>query len=405
MISDMKYTWFVLLTFLMMFSPPVLPINIKHIIGLISILWITVNWNCYRDIFTIKYIRKIIFLLCLLPLYVMMVAFINDKDMDMVYFYLYTCVDLLPFSIVLSSYVMRNDDDNYIYKIIVAASFIEIIMVYLSFFFEPIQNLFVEIMANRYGDVFNKLSEKRMFGFADSLTFSSAIIQAVIAWIYMYKEKISAKSIGVFTLIFGAGVLNARTTIVVLFIGFVIYIISTKASIKDKMITLFCGGGFVLVIGYYCFVEFEDNLTMIWINEGVEEIIGFFQGETETGYFSYLTYARVFALPESIEERIFGTGYRIFGGENMFNSSDVGYINDIWIGGYVFVVLLFIIYSYIFYLLTKSRNDITVFLGRYMLLLYPIINIKGQVYLISDITCLIIMILVTDIRKGIDNGK
>lgn len=404
-LKQLKTIWFILLTFFMIYSPPILPINVKHIIGIGSIFWIIINWRYYKYVLKNKTVKRVLVLFSLLPIYVFLIAVANGEKLTIVSFYLYVCVDLLPFAIILSSY-LSYFKENYIYKIVIICSAIEAIMVYLSFFNESIQMFFVGIMVETYGDIFEKLSDKRMFGFADSLTFSSAVVQGVISWIYiLWVRKKNIASVMFFLFILLSGVINARTTIVAFFIGLMVYIIFAQRSLVEKMVIISFGGGALALIAYYCMLEFEDNLTMKWINEGINEIIDMTQGDTSTGYFSYVTDLGNYLLPANIEDRILGTGKRVFGGENMFFSSDIGFINDIWIGGYFFTIMLFAVYEYVFFEMAKSENDIASFLGRFMMVLYPILDVKGQVYMISDITCMIIIVFMVDLGRKIYNGK
>lgn len=400
MVDVIKLNWFVLLTFFMIFSPPILPINVKHVIGFFSIIFIIINWRHYRSFLYDKLTKRIFILFSILALYVLLIVLLNDTDVNLISYYVYVCVDLLPFSVVLASYIMSYNDDRIVYKIIIMCSMIELILIYLSCFIEPIQIYFVNLMADQFGDIFLKLADKRMFGFADSLTFSSAVIQAIIAWIFfMYNKKMNLFKVVLFVLFIIAGVMNARTTIVAFFIGLLVWFSHAKKSIYFKIISVLICGFLLTGICNYFMTEFEHNLTVIWISEGAEELVNFFQGETSTGYFSYATDLSKYALPWTLEERIFGTGTRVFGESNKFFSSDIGYVNDVWIGGYFFVIMSFGVYAYVFRILGNSKNDITAFLGRYMFILYPVINIKGQVYLISDITCLVIIILMVEILK------
>src|SRR5699024_6579900 len=116
-----------------------------------------------------------------------------------------------------------------------------------------------------------------------------------------------------------------------------------------------------------------------WLSTGVEEIIGFFSGNVEEGYFSYLFDENNYPLPDNI---LFGEGNRALKGISI--SSDIGYINDLWLGGLIYLVIMYSLTLYNTIILYKNKyNNFYSFFAVFYLTTVIFINFKGVAFGIS----------------------
>jgi hypothetical protein len=142
-------------------------------------------------------------------------------------------------------------------------------------------------------------------------------------------------------------------------------------------------------------------LTYEWISSGIEEIILFTKGNTDTGYFSYATDRGKYSIPTSIFAILFGKGHITMGMESTSGiSSDVGYTNDIWFGGVFYLLIVYLFFVKMMWRLIKSNDGIISFIGIFLLILYPIINIKGIIFSMNSLTNFFILLFVVLIRSS-----
>ena len=139
----------------------------------------------------------------------------------------------------------------------------------------------------------------------------------------------------------------------------------------------------------------NSNPLWEWVTAGFDEIILFIKGEN-SGYFTYITNPNKYVMPSGIA-LIFGVGVRIMIYSTKYElSSDVGYINDIWLGGLIYAVaILFLFISFCFKLLKNNElNEATVFkfLGYFFIMVFLVINLKGYIFNINDFTTLFFII-------------
>ncbi|MFP3154181.1 hypothetical protein LQZ18_07050 [Lachnospiraceae bacterium ZAX-1] len=293
---------------------------------------------------------------------------------------------IYPLAIALSTMFIKNGNKIETYlRMLICVGFLQAMIAICSYCIPPIWEIFLKLLENVMSlSVIEFWSERnRLYGWSNTLMFSMAIVQGTLGILALaYALKKDKKYIIVVPLIWIAGILNARTTFVVILIGMAISVYSLELLSKKNMkkvlavIAIFAIFGIVVM-----------NLSYInngWVLDGIKEIGNFFLGR-KTGYFQYLDHENnivAFALPKGLSF-LTGTG-------NMGTQSDIGYIHDIWAGGLCYTVLLYLFYLYLIYdmklslckLLKNKRigNGIAIFAGSILF----VTNVKGHIFGLNE---------------------
>lgn len=388
-----KYNIFIIFTvFCLLYNPPILSFNIWHILAIISWMFIILELKQIRKYIFTQRIIKACIVLILIFLYIMLVDIYNNNRINNVIDLIFYIFDIVPISIMVTYYFRKKEiADNEFVVFLLLVGNIQGILALLAFVFPSCQSLFVDMLLNAgYGNVVEQLSSHRMFGLASNLTFSTPVLQSILACIAFYMTiRHNWKYLFFCPLLLFSGIINARISIVILAIGIVLVFLS---NMKMKyffrlLIAIFIG---IFVFNYILqFLEINSSITYDWIEQGINEITEFFKGDT-TGYFSYVTNENKYKLPSGMK-LLFGTGIRVMFSNQYNFVSDIGFINDIWFGGIIYCILIYSFYIRI--LVQISKMSLLDGLNRYIALLFFCIlitsNIKGYVFAVNNIICFV----------------
>jgi len=377
--------------FVVIFQPPFGSFRLMHLIGLASLVYLLL---LQIKIFSYEKCLTVLFFACFI--YLLIIEFIlNDSSIGSLVGPIFFLVDIIPFSLACRDYLKRrNCDIHDIINLFVFTSLIQVVLVMLSFFIPAIHISFVNMMIN-YGYSMRLLTllEYRLFGFASGLTFATPVFLSffsVVLIVYVMKEK---RNVTLYILCalgcFFSALINARTSMIVLGVGCSVFILTRNLSFFKKILFLFlCVGLYFLFDNVLLsfLLEYSPE-SYKWIDSGMDEMSSFLiEGEKETGYFAYVTNEEKYELPDFIGF-LFGKGYRVMQGWNEFGvHSDIGYINDIWFGGLFYIIILYSIFYKCMYSLYRNRNKVVSFIGLFLMILYPILNFKGYVFSMNDLT-------------------
>ncbi|MBW4803861.1 hypothetical protein [Loigolactobacillus coryniformis] len=229
------------------------------------------------------------------------------------------------------------------------------------------------------------ISGMRIYGISSDYTFFTPIFHGILGIMALNLAiKFSLKYlfyIPPFLLII---LLNGRTGLIVFLFGSMVsllvymvrdihYFVRSVALIIVSII------GFSLVI---VIIQTWAPLTFQWLQGGLRDGMNFLNGN-ETGNFAALTNSLIF--PKGIYF-IFGMGFRLYGGNALhlgYLSSDIGYVNDIFMGGIVYAAILyFVIFRFIFKNMALKGSNIYFFeraLNYSCIATLIIGNFKGEV--------------------------
>ena len=275
-----------------------------------------------------------------------------------------------------------NIDDmlKFLFNVIFIQSLICILMVIIPQF----RNIALFLYGN--DNIF--ITSVRIYGISNDYTYATPIFHGMITSILtIYSFLNNKKKYYIYIPFFIITIfLNGRT-------GLIVYVITTLIclliiGIKQKKMYKFFK---ILLIGTICFIIFI-NISKILIPSSysfvkslVNDTINFlFLGELTGNYASlfdsFLFFPKGINLLIGHSTQVIGTaGYKY----NIYKSSDIGYVNDIFLGGISYAFSLYIIY-YIFIkkkLTKNNKNYFTYNLFTKIIILSLIIaNYKGEIF-------------------------
>ena len=394
--------------FVILYNPPIFTFNCMHIVGAASIIYIII-YN--RAFLRNEYARWFIIFMVIETYLFIMVVGIHNHGFTGVVFPLYYILDVIPFSIVIKDYFDRNEIE---YKKIISYSFIaalaQSVLSILSFINPQIQKVIVDRIIELSGvKIYSYWSTIRMYGFSNGLMFEMPAIQTILAIIgFYYAITIDWKYLILSSIYLFTAIINARTSYVLLLAGIIVLIVfsSKKRKINLKGIIGIVISGTIIIAFIFPLIRQISPQTYNWMSKGIEEILGFLNGDTETGYFSYVTNNDRYVLPSSVFGVLFGEGTSIAGGlKKLGFSSDIGFINDIWVGGLVYVTFLYIsVFLRIKKMIDQNTNFIK-FIGIVLLTSIFILNFKGRVFAMNGVLNFLIIVQPLLEEKSLKKNK
>ena len=397
--------------FIILYNPPLFTFNCMHIVGAVSILYLAINnFRIIKGEFA-KWLELFV---CVAIYLALIVVALHGNSFSGVVFPIYYLVDIIPFTMAVKTFFDKNrmSYDEVIY-LFFAAAVIQCLLAILAFINPEIQKLFVNRIIGFSGiEIYNYWSSLRMYGFSNGLMFEMPAVQTILALIAIYfSSKKGWKYVILGGLLFFSAVINARTSIIVLLVGLIILILFSKQSIinKFRILTGIVIASIVLVTFVLPFIKTTSPLTYNWISEGMEDIFGLFHGNRETGYFSYVTNSNRYTLPPTMIGLLFGEGTTISGGYAKYGVySDLGFINDIWVGGLLYVAVLYSFVIARILKLYKTEDEFNKFLSVLLISLIFILNFKGRMFAMNSVlnlTVVIQLLLSSGKDYAINNGQ
>lgn len=397
-----KYNLLILLgMFLILYNPPLLPFNMMHMVGLCSLAYLALQLpSLWKNIYLTKLIY-VVGLFVFLLFYLLLEMLGHSLSATSLAFPIYYLMDVIPFGLTLAVYSSKKGLTTQSFlDMVLFIGMVQAVLALLAFLFPPVKTLFVELLLSRgYDDIVLQLARNRMYGLAGGLTYSTPVMQSILALVAVYFSFTRSKKylLCAGLLIFSA-VINARTTFVVLLIGGAVLLFCSKLKFKKKVSILLWTALISAFVGLYLFPLLMEVApeTFRWVAEGFKEIGGFLQGDT-TGYFSYVANEQSYAFPTGLS-LLWGVGHIVMGGYGGFGS-DIGYINDIWFGGILYMAVVYPFFLRMMWSLFRKKEGALSFLGISLLFLYPALNIKGIAFSMNDFTNFFILIYIMGVVR------
>jgi len=346
------------LMFCVIYHPPILGINVLYLITPIIWLYILVHFRSILAPFDRYNVRKMIIWILLLVVYQSLISIFNGysiiaASVGMIWWLL----AIIPSSLVINHYICTKGfgEETFNHSLLFAA-LLQVLFALLAYMFPSIRDFF---MRNVDYSGISYMFVYRMYGFARYLTGFTAFAQGTIAayffWLGINKNR---KYFWAVPFILFSAVINARTSLVI-FIGAVLVMFFTsKIRLRNKLIF----EGIILVtiiVGQYILDYLRTtntNQTVGFVIEFFDVVGAFFRGDT-TGYFIYATNTTKYTLPTGIHF-IFGIGKNIFTRSSDISfTSDIGFVNDIWVGGIVFDVLFYSFWVWLCLLINRKLKE------------------------------------------------
>lgn len=356
--------------FIMIFAPPFLP-NIHYLLALYAVGSIILGYRKRVQSVLVKAnMYRWILLILILTCYAIVVFMINATIYnDIVQLGQYTMLfvrfwGLTIIMVSCSSYILCFMD-RHMYSWfdfigwVMGAGMIQTFFAFTALTVPSVREFFLYFLRKFSGtDLFNYewFTATRAYGFSTSMVDQFGFGMGLIAGILLFYGIIHKRVYILYSLmVFAAGLINARTTIIIYAISVLISILFFLMQNDIKTIFKWIGSMLLIIggafIGYIVISNYSEQ-TWSWIESGVEEVINIFSGnDTRQDFGTRLFAERSWALPEGIR-LIIGSGHSIYGAEGYLHS-DVGYINDIWFVGILGVIGF---YGYMGYMFVQCYN-------------------------------------------------
>jgi len=364
--------------FFYIFNPPFsgLPVSPVKIFWVLSFVYIIKHGKILFFINKFKYEILILIATTLLTIPVMLVNF--NYAVHRLYLNVVFLIECFVASFyIINSFVGLNREgrlEKIIFWTAITSALISIILL-----LNPDWSVYVRVnvlkdeLVNKYGLEGHLF---RGFALAEGTTFSYGIACALI-FIMMYKVKgYEFFYIPSLLMIFVSIILNARTGVVVVLYGlFVLALVDFKSTLKKAAIffSMIFFVSYLVLLGD--FSQYERTIN--WIADFVIELTTFTHGEAG-GTIDVLTREMLF-FPRSMAEIFFGAGVNVY--EQYDPRSDVGYVNQIYFGGVLYLTALLVMVFFMWYRLAFARGQslmAAIFFGSLL-----IVNFKGDSFNIS----------------------
>lgn len=398
----------VLFIFFLLFAPPVIPkINTGLIAACVVAVVLLIKYK-KETIQTIKDIKMGYFalILVLFFLYVLIITGVNFLQGEHVQISHYVTLWyryflIFPILMISSLFIcIKCKKNNYkLYDLVmcyVYAALIQFVLVFLSLNIPALKAFFVSVMYKNTGDFYFGIPwvmERRGFGFSNSFVDTFGFGMGLIASLPLFFiKKDRTYILYLVPCLILISFVNARTGLVVALIGLICSIPHVFNVVREAKIKV-CVTIFFSIVLLCCFVGIvyiQSPKTISWVagdfasflnidnaeeittdqtatvveNNTTEDSANVPESTTneedttkvseETTTDSSSQYhttdvlfsSRFWNLPTGLS-LFFGTGHSIYGADG-YPNSDVGYVNDLWIGGIVGTLILYFAFFVLF---------------------------------------------------------
>lgn len=393
-----------LILFCIIYHPPLLTFNILYLIAPVTWIYLIAHRNYLKQIINVEYLYKVYLWLVIIIIYESIISFINNYSVIAVSVgMIWWAIAIIPVCIATLCYIkLKGYSDITIINSLEVAAWIQCIFGILGFLFPSIQSLFLKNIQQQYSSITYMFSY-RMYGFATYLTGFTAMAQGFLALIFLYLGiNYKRKYLRIVPFLVFVGLINARTSAVIFVVGVVVLFLFSHFDMKYKLgsiiaLLILC------VAGYFGIVYLQNNNTngtIVWILDGYNEIVDFFNGKT-SGYFIYATNDSKYVLPTGIQF-IFGAGTKIFlKSDRIPYTTDIGFINDFWCGGLILVLGYYLLLLWLFISFYKEhkksggKNSLSLLM--IMITTFLLANFKGIFNTDNDLVSVYFFLIVSQL--------
>lgn len=332
-------------------------------------------------------ISKYLLGMCIINLYTLIPTLINgvqlSNNLTAIIFPL-KLISLVGLYLIIDTvYIDITSKLNFLIKVGLIQAIICLLMLIVPFLKNIANIMYISNVVDYTNSPVYGITLYRIYGLTSDFTFATSIFQAMlssVSMIFFLNSKRVYYFIA-FCLLLFSSILNGRTgfliTIICIFTGTMLYAIKMR-NYKFIPITI------VSLIGITLFITlFIDEQWLNWIFSSFREIFTLFSRQNPETTFTTLNEYTFF--PRGLF-MIFGMGSRVFGDIGMAligKSSDIGYINDIFRGGLIYILTFYssiagIVYSSIKNELMEINKTQRTLLIVVLLFFLLVSNYKGE---------------------------
>lgn len=401
-----KEILYTILIFIYIYMPPLFSVEILYILAPLS--WALLILRYYKELKNIIFTKQVFLFILGLFISILLLSITNlftTKQFYNANQILTIILNSLPCAIIITILLIKEKYDIYnFFRLLLNASLIQGIFAMIMFFYPDFKQLILKLFYSSYLDHYSLSywSQYRINGLARNLMFATPIVQGFLAAIAIWLTvKKSIKFILYAPIILFSAVINARTGLVVFVICLFIILISNtrinKILPNIKIILLII---ILLPISRILFYTIESTSPFIaeWIKGAIMETESLIKGE-KLGY--YEAASEMVFFP-SIYEFFVGTGRHYFGSKYINLTTDIGYVNDLFLGGIFFAIILYSSFFYLFISTWRKNNQINFTLIILMIVTMLLANIKGFAFRQNEFVNLFIIIslVLINIKKN-----
>lgn len=386
---DIRKIAIIIIGFLYIYVPPLFPISTTVVLSVLFILYCFVNIGYMQSHINMKALLCTVWCYILMLGYLICVSIMSGRSIleaimtqrTKIYILTYTISGMLCMLCMIKKgeYTKKQ-----IWQIVITIGMAQAILAGIAYAFDPFQTVLCNMIKNIMpAEDVDYWRNWRLYGLSCSLTYGMPIVQAIIGGLAcIYAKSYNAKYYLYALIIWATGIMNARVAIVVIAIEILAYLVSRlkylpKGTVKKSTLAIFAGMFLGCIIGI-CAI-FQKSVDISRITDPFLEIFTLLKGNVEfktNGYLAYL-YLDPKALALPVENKL------IFGAGITNDISDIGYIINLWAGGIIYSIVL-----YLFYLLLLVNWRRTLrhasYVNKYVPVIYGIVlfvvNIKGDAF-------------------------
>lgn len=401
--------------YLLIYNPPVFSFGILRFnciwpVAFFSVAYVLLNLKALKEQMSLRAAAGTEIVLGVILAYLMGIAVIHRQPVSAFGYIVYWMAGDIPFAAA-CWIALRKRGLGFaeLTDHVLIAGTVMALTATAAFLIPAVNEFFTEIMVG-YGIPYSvKLAPYRNFGLAANLTSTASYAQAVIAGIAFYRV-VRGKTLwlGTFLLAAFSANINSRASIVLIPVGMAAAGAGALWSRDRKTILRFFAFAVpAAALAYFGLgaVRLVNARAWQWLTSGIRQI-GTFAAGGETaaeaaagsadGYFGELKLMFTPGFLPGGADLVFGAGRSISDGIENGIHSDVGFVNDIWRGGLVYLFGIIALYLRTLWQMARSRTvrrEDGVFLALMLLGVFAITNIKGSFFIHSDVTALIWMLV------------
>ena len=374
-----SYIVIVLCIYFLVFNFPLTPLGVpvgtKNLLYLFLLLVMLLYGKKYMASF--KHFGKE-FLLLLIPLMYVLFRTLMGGDSVFVTKHITGLLDtfFVPLAILLYAAKSGITTENKFIRCILILGAVASVISLLSFIFPPVQAYIKYNILNLQPETALYWNNNRGFGLAMSLTSSYAYIQGIIFVLGCFYAKENKWFLFFLPLVLLSVITNARTGLLILTVGVIIFIVSKKTSFAS----VFFG-----IVVFVMIINLQDIMQSFGVSS---EIVGWISvlfndmdviyatGDINQSYTGNRLFDTMWILPETSSEWLFGKGYSLFRHE-LEENSDNGWILQLNYGGIIYMILL---YFFVIPIISGLRKSKKLSLAVFFLAIILIVNTKSSLF-------------------------
>lgn len=382
--------FFLVYLFLFLYLPPFFSSNIVIPLALIGIVYLVMQFK-YLKIYLCQFLKTGYWKICLFIgcgfLYLIMTLPVHGFQLRSAYpAFLISVLNVICLFVIFVFALLHRYDLQDIINMLLLVSLAQCLLSVFTLLIPSLRQLFIQLYLVRgYSSVYTWL-DWRLFGFSNELLYSMPIVQSVLALCALFFTFSRSHWYACFIpfLLFSS-IMNARIGIVIFVIGFLtlIFFQFQKGNReKNRLLLRFIGISVGLGAMGCSLLFLLVPQTGEWFLSMFRDVFELFKGN-RTGFFEYMFDQNGMTLPKG-KDLLLGTGSLVLGGSNGV-SSDSGFVNDLWLGGFFYAVVMWCSMVLQLILCFRKQKSFCTYLSIILFVTFLIANFKGPFFTENEI--------------------